>query len=207
MPERTSRLGPIAWSQRGRDLTVTNGAQPLFSLGDVKDMWIDSTQRLDGVVQVSLVRVTRERGPELAYFVDYDGQQGSVRSVRSDLPDLPSVLGWLLRPGYAYRQGDVGLYVCRRLPGSAEEVQRERQGGEFAAILNRRHRFEPAASCRFFRTARRYFVDVSSEARMVHPEHRSITLAPALYELKGARGRALGKEFLIRPAKPLFVEL
>jgi len=132
--------------------------------------------RLDGVVRVrseevrcggsgaghALIRVRRADGTVQAFFIDFDETQSNIRRVSARLATLAAVLNWLLPPGYAHRQGDIGIYCRTGLPAAAREISLESQPAEFAPLLGRRHRFDPIRECRFHRTVTRYFVQVLS---------------------------------------------
>lgn len=138
-----------------------------------------------------LLRMTRRGGGARLFFLDSDPVQTNVREVAPELGGLDEVLGWLLPPGFAHRQGDVGLYRARDLPPAVRPVAPAEYPEQFVSVLSKRHHLEPAAACEFFAGGDRFFVRVARAARLVHPEHPALALGPGLYELVGARGTPL----------------
>jgi hypothetical protein len=142
--------------------------------------------------EVLFLKTATAGGDVSALFIDYDSVQTNVRRVAPHLADLDAVLGWLLPPGFVCRQGDVGFYPRPALPPAARCLGSYPGAGGLAALLNRRHLFEPAASCRFFAGEDGDFhVRVSERTRVVHPEHEAVTLEPGIYRILGARGEPL----------------
>lgn len=145
--------------------------------------------------EVLFLKAAAADGDVQALFIDYDSVQTNVRRVASHLADIDEVLGWLLPPGFLCRQGDVGFYPRPDLPSAVRclgSYPSDSDGGDLAALLNRRHLFEPAGSCRFFAGENGDFhVQVAERARVVHPEHEAVTLEPGIYQILGARGEAL----------------
>jgi len=179
----------------------------ILSLHDVVGVTTQSMTCAEPGSQVVFMRVLRTNKRNRYFFIDFDDNQSNIREVHRDLNDLSAVLNWLLPAGYSHRQGDIGIYARQHLPLDRREIPNERQSTEFAGLMNRRHRFDCMQDCKFFRKDNRYFVQVLCRAHMVHPEHPSIALNPGLYELRGAKGRVVGRTVAVRSGKPPFVEL
>jgi hypothetical protein len=183
----------------GRFVIFKRGMRVLSLLG-VRAIWEEArATRREKLVYLRVFRTGRRaRG----FFLDRDAVQSNVREVPGRLGSLDVVLRWLLAPGFAYRQGDIGIY-SRAIPRSGiREIRPDRYGQAFARLLGGRHRFDPEGNCRYFRAGRRLFVEVLSAVRLVHPEHQAILLPPACYELRSARGRPLARRVPLRVGKP-----
>jgi hypothetical protein len=166
---------------QGNTLRICRAGEMLCELPDVCHVQ-EERRHLPGQ-EILFLRATAADGDVSALFIDDDSVQTNVRRVAPHLADVDAVLGWLLPPGFLCRQGDVGFYPRPALPPAA---------GELAAPLNRRHLFEPAASCRFFAGADGdVHVQVAERAQVVHPEHEAVTLEPGIYQIVGARGEPL----------------
>jgi hypothetical protein len=179
----------IRW--RGEDVELTRGRDFVAAVRGV--VAIDEERRYAEETRqhLLLLRMTLRAGGARLFFLDGDPVQTNVREVAPELDGLDAVLAWLLPPGYAHRQGDVGLYRGRDLPPAARPVAPAEYPQAFVSVLSERHHLEPAAACEFFAGGDRFFVRVARAARLVHPEHPALALGPGLYELVGARGTPL----------------
>lgn len=140
---------------------------------------------------VLLLRLFRRDGSVRTLFLDTDPVQSNVREVAPHLERLDDVFDWLLEPGYMHRQGDVGIYAAAAIPADCRAVAAAEYADHFAPILSKRHALEPLEACEFHVGDGTYFVRVHGPARLVHPEHHAIAVAPGLYEIRGARGTPL----------------
>lgn len=164
-------------------------------------------ENVDGLQEGALChcRVQSFNGSKRAFFLDADNGQANIREIDSALPDLRSVIKWLLPRGYSYRQGDIGIYRRESLPRMAQVVLARAYLEEYAPILHMRHRLEPLEACQFYRTTRKYFVRLESEARILHPEHAPVHMRVGSYEFIAARGQIISIENCARLGKPAFL--
>jgi hypothetical protein len=188
------------WS--GRDLRISRGAMCLVELAGITRLATE--RRRTSSSQLMLLECALGDGTRRRLFIEGDERQASAREVAADLDDLDAVLGWLLPPGYAYRQGDVGFYRREALPLGLRPVESSDDRRECEQVLGRRHLLDPPDACRLWVDGAAY-VDVLRETRLVHPEHEPVTIEPGTYEIVAARGVPLPIEPEVRTAKEFLV--
>lgn len=179
----------MRWS--GDTLRMTRGDEFVAEVKDIVEVieerqWVSASEQ-----HIIFLRLTKRDGERLAFFIDSDPVQTNVREVSSKLERLEDVFPWLLPSDYTHRQGDVGIYRRAALPSSAAPITKEEYPDRFINILSRRHALAPDSACDFYAGDDLYYVRVNEPARLIHPEHPAIVLAPGLYELIGARGTPL----------------
>ncbi|MGZ5443432.1 MAG: CBS domain-containing protein [Thermoanaerobaculia bacterium] len=176
----------IRWS--GRTAMFRRGDEYVADVHDVVDISVERREVRESDQVVMLLRLHCADGSVRALFLDSDPVQSNVREVASHLDRLDDVFSWLLEPGYAHRQGDVGIYAAPDIPSASRRVPAAEVPEVFAPILSKRHSLTPVEACEFFAGQDTWFVHVRDAARLVHPEHQAIAISPGLYEIRGARG-------------------
>lgn len=181
----------VAWSWRGNDLNITRGQDFVTDVTGVARITEERRSSPASEQELMFLRLfTHDHGTR-ALFIDNDPVQTNVREVSPELEKLDDVLMWLLPPDYTHRQGDVGVYSRSSLPAAARRIPPEDYPDCFLGILSKRHAFDPVSSCEFYVGEKSYYVVAREPARLVHPEHSAVDLAPGTYEVIGARGTPL----------------
>ena len=197
------RLGSIEILRQKRTVVIRQCGSILVRIHAARTVdWEASKNRLQRGT-ICRFRVTFSRGLGRTFFLSADSRQATLREIHPSLWTLRSALQWLLPPGYAHRQGDIGIYRREQLPTQVRAVSIEHWLNEYAPILHFRHRLVPLAACAFYKTRKRYFVRLQSKARIIHPEHEAVLIPPGLYELVGARGRPIPRTSLTRVGRKI----
>jgi hypothetical protein len=179
----------MSWS--GNTLHLTRRDEFVAEVRGVVGIVEERRWMADSEQDILFLRLCTQDDGWRAFFIDSDPVQTNVREVSSELERLDDVFPWLLPTDYTHRQGDVGIYQRTALPPAAGPIAREEYPELFIHITSKRHALDPVEVCDFFVGNGLYYVRVNRPARLVHPEHPAIALAPGIYELLGARGTPL----------------
>lgn len=175
----------------GDTLVMTRQGEFVAKFPQITGIQQEYARLAESEQDILLLRLDNANGQAHVLFIDNDPVQTNVRLVSDQVTRLADVYAWLLPQDFVHRQGDVGIYLRNELPPDVEEVSADDYPDQFIDILSKRHAFDPPDACRFYVSPTAHYVMVRTPARLIHPEHHAQPLAPALYQLIGARGTPL----------------
>ncbi len=80
-----------------------------------------------------------------------------------------------------WRHGDVLIASVEQIPSKAEQVHTTVLA--FGEVTGHSHRTEDAQKAQLWKYGAQMFLEVKSETRIVHQEHKPLTLPPGLYRV------------------------